>query len=262
MTKHTRQYTPLFLKKPGALAMRRDTTIDTIVVHYTATQDLSPISFPERGVVLCDRAAKAGNLDRVQLASLRRRYAEGSCIGASDAAMLCLINSANKARTASWHYCIGSKSDLGYTIDAEVIEYVPPELQAHHVGALNLRTNRRSIGIECCYPGPAPRRECPTVALATAWYAKRGWETSPIFRRKDPTGLWRYWAPQPFVQAAALRFVCLSLCAEFPTINAICSHHLFAPKKRIDPDPPIDLAELRRFLSNLFSRPFYDKPQG
>lgn len=262
MRSHTRPFTPLFVKKQGATAPRKGTTIDTIVVHYTATQDLSRLASPERGVVLCDRAAKAGNLDRVQLASLRERYAKGECRGASDAAMLCLINSANATRTASWHYCIGSSRDLPYTIDAEVVEYVRPELQAHHVGALGLRTNLRSIGIECCYPGPAPRSLCPTVSLATAWYAKRGWADNPIFRRNGPNGLWYYWAPQPFIQSEALRFICLSLCEQFQTINAICSHNLFAPTKRIDPDPPIGLEELRRFLSNTLSRPFYEKPQG
>jgi N-acetyl-anhydromuramyl-L-alanine amidase AmpD len=232
--------------------------IDTIVVHYTATEGLPRLSSSARGLVLCDRARKAKNLDRLSIDFLAKRYMGGKAM--SDAAALCLINSANNKRTASWHYCIASLEDeVGKGV--EVVEYVDPNVQAHHVGALGLPTNLRSVGIECCYPGPAPRPECPTQSLAASWYDQRGWGRE-VLRSKRPDGLWRYWALQPEAQLEALRFICLSLCCAYPTINAICSHHLFAPKKRIDPDPPISLEELRHWLSVRLAREFFDRPQG
>lgn len=243
-------------------APRGGKAVDTLVLHYTSTEGLSRTSDGPHGLRLIKRSSEAHGISAAELGGLARRYEGGA--RCTDAAMLCLINSANQTRAASWHYCIASMPEivappLGRASGVEIVKYVDPGNQAHHVGALGLSTNLRSIGIECCYPGPAPRKECRSLMEAVVWYSARGWKGA-VSQMRGPDDVLRYYHEQPKEQLEALRSLCLMLCDQFKSIVAICSHYKFAPKKRIDPDPPINLAELRSWLSARLGRAIVDRP--
>lgn len=251
--------TLLRLTKPGAMGDRKNTVVDCLVLHTTCCPDLPRLASAVQGVKLVSRARKAGNIRPSDLDLVEIGFQHGDTL--SDSLALCLINSANESRSASWHFCVSSSVPAG-SDRCEVVEYVPPERQAHHVGPIGKPTNRRSIGIECCYPGGLSRRFAPTESDALKWFSSRGWGSCGVDLLPCPDGVKRWFAPQPVLQKIALTSLCADLCKRFPTINAICSHYLFAPTKRIDPDPPIDLAELRDRLKELTGRTYRDKPNG
>lgn len=252
---------PIACIKPGATAPRKPgVVLDTIVVHYTATPDLTPASYNrEANLALIGRAFRNGGIGRATAATLNGDYVNGRSM--SDAVRLCLINAANKTRTASWHFCVSSARGPM----PEVVTYVPPSLQAHHVGALNLPTNSRSIGIEIVHPGPVPRREPPKATKwgdaqkARDWYSRIGWRGEVSFP-VCPDGVRRWFMPGAVLCLRTVEQLVVRLCLEHPTINCIASHHLFSPKKRIDPDPPFDLKALRNLVALKTGREYTDRP--
>ena len=246
--------TRLWTQEPDTFAPRGKTPIDTIVVHYTATAGLARVSSATRGSVLAQRARAKGYLWPEHLGLVLGRFNRG--FNCSDALALCMIAGTNDRR-ASWHYCVASKPEDDGCEDCEIVEYVPTAVQAHHVGALGLRTNKRSIGIECVYPGSVSHRK--SQAEAIAFYRPTGW-TGAIEKLPGPDGVKRWYVEPDQIQVDTLTSLVSSLCRQYATITAICSHYLFAPSKRTDPDPPYDLVKLREVVGEAVGRPMAARP--
>jgi len=246
--------TRLWSREPDTWAPRNGKTIDTIVVHYTATANLARVSNPARGLLLAKRAKARGWCEPKHIDLLIQRFVAGdSC---SDAAALCMI-AATLDRRASWHYCVASKPEMSHWTSCEVVEFVPTIMQAHHIGALGLKTNLRSIGIECVYPGSISQRK--TREQAEEFYRFAGW-TGAVWKLPGPDGVKRWYVQPDDEQVETLTALVIALCRQWKTISAICSHYTFAPTKRTDPDPPFDLVNLRELVSKAVSRPMAAKP--
>lgn len=245
----------------GTSAPRKGTTVDTIVVHYTATGGVtrvtSVVTPAEETFIrrILERAVKLPGLTRQQADSMWSMIeGEGEV---SDAVRLAIQNAGLPAEALA-HYWIASEAFNSYRHVLDVVESVDPTLQAHHCGPLDKPTNRRSIGIECVYPGPLPGKTPKNEAIRT--FENWGWPAPELL--KDCNGVRRWYAAADPDQNAALVHLCTKLCKRFPKINAIVPHYTIAPTKRIDPDPPYYLADLRKFVSEAVGRKMYDKPQG
>lgn len=246
--------TKLWSLEPGTTAPRGIVPIDTVVVHYTATESLQRVSTAARGLFLAKRAQARKWLEPAHVNAVLDSFNIGD--RCSDALALCLI-AGTLERKASWHYCVASKPEYAGYSSCEVVEYVQPLLQAHHVGALGLRTNLRSIGIECVYPGAVSHRN--TREEAEAIYRGSGWD-GDVVKLRGPDGVRRWYVLPDQIQVDTLTALVVRLCNNYPTISAICSHHLFAPTKRTDPDPPYNLDVLRSVVGATVGRPMAAKP--
>ncbi len=225
--------------EPDTVADREGHKVETIVVHTTDTGALRRCSTDRAwNLERIDRAESFGGISHDTSRSLRARYAGGAAM--SDAVILCLIAASNPRRS-SWNYAVASARCPGAR-ELEVVEFVPPTMQAHHLGRLDNPASLRSIGIENLYPGDF-RASLPE-ADARARYAAMGWPAP--YAARGPDGVLRWYTPQPDAQYAALVELCRSLRRLFPSIAKIEGHEVYAPSKRIDPDPPVSLARLRR----------------
>jgi hypothetical protein len=250
---------------------RNNTVIDGIICHTTDTNGLKRITIirneDDKKYIgsLVKRALDLPGVTKEQYDFLMFEYVQvGSEI--SDALRLC-IQAAGLERKASWHYCVASKktkfplnrSDTyPGVVDTDVIEFVPPELQAHHVGALGKPTNRRSIGIENMYPCALSKGKY-SENEAISYYENIGWPKPEL--KKGPDGAKYWYTPIEQDSFRALEDLCVELIEKFPTIYWIGSHFQFC-KDRIDPDPPIDLALLRKNVSARMGKVLVDKPTG
>jgi N-acetyl-anhydromuramyl-L-alanine amidase AmpD len=140
-----------------------------------------------------------------------------------------------------------------------VVEFVSPEFAAHHVGAPTGRTCQRSVGIEVCYPGPAPAGHRGSYDAAAAWFAALGWREMHPVKLPCPDGAKRWFAAIPDAVYGALIELCTGICRAYP-IRSVCNHHQFSPQHRIDPDPPISLDLLRSRLRDETGREFLARP--
>lgn len=244
----------------GTFAPRNGTIPDGILIHTTEcagfprlTSVHSPdaLAFVRR---ICDRAVALPGLKREQADTVTAMAQVDGCI--SDALRLC-VQAAGLPRTASWHYCVASKP-LVPDGAVDVVEYVSPTLQAHHCGSLGLSVNRRSIGIECCYPGSLSKRI--PVQEAEGIYEGWGWPKPEI--QTGPDKVKRWYTPMHPAAFEALVALCVRLVQRFPGIYWIGGHYQFAPSKRIDPDPPVSLQVLRAMVEKQTGRPLVSKPRG
>lgn len=244
----------------GTFASRNGTVPDGLVIHYTHCAGfprVTSVHAPDSLAFLrkiCARAVALPGLKQDQADMVVATAQADGCI--SDALRLC-VQAAGLPRTASWHYCVGSKP-LVPDGAVDVVEFVDPTLQAHHCGRLGLPVNRRSIGIECCYPGALSKRK--TAAEAEGIYESWGWPKPELLLGPDRVRRW--YAPMHPEAFAALVALCVRLVQRFPGIYWIGGHHTFAPRKRIDPDPPVSLATLRVIVEKQTGRPLVSKPHG
>jgi N-acetyl-anhydromuramyl-L-alanine amidase AmpD len=253
---------PLHTLEKGASAPRppghESPTI--VVLHYTACADLPRTMTEWRTAHLIQKALSAKCVEPFEAGeatAAAQSFLDGQVPDAIGQAAI----AAASPREACAHYYVAScarpldsrsrdSAALALTLPppqlvVPVIEFVKPTRQAHHVGALNLWTNARSIGIEVCYPGPAPRKECRDEEHARAWYSARGWPVPATWSKQVCLdGLSRWFAPLPDQVVAVVKALVGDLCLSFPTIRWVCSHWTFAPKKRIDPDPPLSVREV------------------
>lgn len=258
---------PFHSLEPGASCPRRekDGPIDTIVLHYTACANLPRMLTADKTLALIERARRLRtvcNGHALEASAVARGFAVSEFNvqtnrwvpeSVAQAAISCA-----SPREAIAHYFVASipgplpahPTDYfvlkGIVKPDEVVpiaETVPPTRIAHHVGPLTGNTNRRSIGIEVCYPGPAPRRECKTEQQAREWFESRGWKCPKTWSREVCLdGLPRWFAPvDPQVFDVVVGLIA-DLRLAFPTIRHLCSHYLFSPRSRIDPDPPLSLS--------------------
>ncbi|MBN1772739.1 MAG: N-acetylmuramoyl-L-alanine amidase [Deltaproteobacteria bacterium] len=258
--------------EPGASAPRRkgDGPVDTVVLHYTACANLPRALSVDRVESLILRATRAGNVETAQAIWLRSSINfmqnpddpnNTACIPDSiaQAAISCA-----SPREAIAHYFVASTvvevrrlsaPEMPETFRIQgiahrdlvvpVVETVPVERIAHHVGPLSGITNRMSVGIEVCYPGPAPRKICKTQDQARDWFESRGWLCPDVWSREVCLdGLPRWFAPIPFATYNAVVGLIVDLCRRIPTIRHLCSHYVFATTKRIDPDPPLSIQKI------------------
>jgi N-acetyl-anhydromuramyl-L-alanine amidase AmpD len=235
-----------------------------VVLHYTACADLPRTMTDTRTATLITRALNAKAVDPAEaieaVRAARSFLGDPGAKQVPDAIGQAAIAAASP-REACAHYYVASiprpldsrsrdSAALALTLPppqlvVPVVEFVKPTRQAHHVGALNLWTNTRSIGIEVCYPGPAPRKECKDEEHARAWFSARGWPVPPTWSKQVCLdGLSRWFAPLPDQVVAVVKSLVGDLCLSFPTIRWVCSHWTFAPKKRIDPDPPLSVRDV------------------
>lgn len=238
---------------------REGTDVDGIVVHTTdcagfprATSVKTPkeISFLKR---ICDRAVDLPGLKKEQASYVcDLASADGSI---SDSLRLC-VQAAGLPRTASWNYCVGSQA-MESTGTVDIVEFIPPDLQAHHCGSLGGSVNKRSVGIENCYPGALSKRL--TEAEATAIYEDWGWPAPSLL--VGPDGVRRWYSPMEGMAFGALVALCTSLVRRYPKMYWIAPHNLFAPNRRIDPDPPVDLDRLRSLVSQVTGRQLATSPR-
>lgn len=253
----------------GTFAPRNNTIIDGIVIHTTATtvKRITKIRNNEDKKYidsLVKRALDLPGITKEQHDSLIKNFTQVG-MEVSDALRLC-IQAAGLQRQASWNYCVASKKCIGShwnespadVSEIEVIEFVPPEFQAHHVGNLGKPTNRRSIGIENMYP-PALLKGQYSENEAVAYFENIGWPKPYLARGPDKA---KYWYT-PINQDAldALEDLCVELVLKFKDIYWIGSHTQFC-NDRIDPDPPIDLMLLRKNVSARTNRELIEKPKG
>lgn len=244
----------------GTFASRNKTKIDGIVIHTTATtvKRITKIDDEDNRKYIGNIIKRAYNLPGItkeQYDFLMERNKIGSQF--SDALRLC-IQAAGLPRSASWHYCVSSKKCLiNSTEDIEVVEFVMPELQAHHVGELGKPINKRSIGIENMYPPALPKSKF-TENEAILYFENIGWEAPTIMNGPDGAKYW--YAPINQDALNALEDLCVELVTKFTDIYWIGSHFQFSKKNRIDPDPPINLKLLREKVSSRTNRKILDKP--
>jgi len=252
----------------GTFASRNNTIIDGIIVHTTATtvKRVTKIRNSEDKKYidsLIKRALDLPGITKKQHDDLITVYGIGTEM--SDALRLC-IQAAGLPRQASWNYCVASELCIGERCfespydanDIDVIEFVPPELQAHHVGDLGKPTNRRSIGIENMYP-PALLFKGNSENEAIAYFENIGWPKPEMKRGPDKAKYW--YTPMSEEQLLALEDLCVELVLKFKDIYWIGSHFQFCAD-RIDPDPPIDLALLRKNVTARTGRELTGKPKG
>lgn len=270
---------PFHSLEPGASAPRRekDGPIDTIILHYTACSNLPRMFTAEKTIALIERARRArtvGTPDALEAIAVARSFAvspRGVVIdpwvpeSIAQAAISCA-----SPREAIAHYFVASTPGItpahptdyfvlrGIVKQDEIVpiaETVHPSRIAHHVGPLTGNTNRRSIGIEVCYPGPAPRRQCKTEQSAREWFAARRWKCPDTWSREVCLdGLLRWFAPvDPQVFDVVVGLIA-DLCVAYATIRHLCSHHTFSPNSRIDPDPPLSLRRITPQVEALVGR--------
>lgn len=243
-------------------ASRNNTIIDGIVVHLTATE-IKRVTIirneDDRKYIgsLVKRALDLPGITKEQYNFIMQTYVKIGC-EISDALRLC-IQAAGLPRSASWHYCVASRKCSFYVAEAiDVVEFVPPELQAHHIGDLGKPTNRRSIGIENMYPCALSKGK-HTENEAIAYYENIGWPKPEL--KKGPDGAKYWYTPMNEYSLETLEDLCADLINRFPTIYWIGSHFQFCTE-RIDPDPPIDLALLRKNVTARTGRELVSKPKG
>lgn len=245
----------------GEWAPRRNAVeVDTIVVHYTATQGLQRRVGASGFLRRLDSAVRDGHVDPAEAAALRAEIEASGAAYVPDALSLCLTAAVSKV-ARGWNYCIASRDAEGEGEGSRlvVVEFVSPELAAHHVGAPTGRTCQRSVGIEVCYPGPAPAGHRGSYEAAAAWFAALGWREMHPVKLPCPDGVKRWFAAIPDTVYGALIELCLGICRAFP-IRAVCNHHQFSPRHRIDPDPPISLDLLRERLRDETGREYLARP--
>lgn len=258
---------PFHSLEPGASAPRRekDGPIDTIVLHYTACANLPRMLTADKTIALIKSARRRGMVSEVhalEAIAVVKGFAVTEYLVKTDrwvpesvaqAAISCA-----SPREAIAHYFVASLPGITLTHPTDyfvlrgivkpdevvpIAETVHPSRIAHHVGPLTGNTNRRSIGIEVCYPGPAPRRQCKTEQSARDWFGARGWECPATWSRLVCLdGLPRWFAPVDQQVFDVVVGLIADLRLAFPTIRHLCSHYLFSPRSRIDPDPPLSLS--------------------
>ncbi len=260
---------PFHSLEPGASAPRRekDGPIDTIVLHYTACANLPRMLTADKTIALIKSARRRGMVSEVHALeaiavvkgfdvtayrSMMDRWVPESV---AQAAISCA-----SPREAIAHYFVASMPGITLTHPTDyfvlrgivkpdevvpIAETVHPSRIAHHVGPLTGNTNRRSIGIEVCYPGPAPRRQCKTEQSARDWFGARGWECPETWSRLVCLdGLSRWFATVDQQVFDVVVGLIADLCTSYTTIRHLCSHHVFSPNSRIDPDPPLSLRRI------------------
>jgi hypothetical protein len=240
----------------GALGPRPPTVkVDTIVVHYTDTAGLRRYSNDRTwNLKRTENAFLNGGIAKPAYEMLKEVYGEVNAPAMSDGVIMALI-AASTPREACAHYYISSRSIPGEK-EAEIVEFVPEHMQAHHIGEIKPthRTNQRSVGIELVYPGPLSNRLPYDEALAT--YERWGWGN--VFSMLGPDGKKRWYTDLNRETVAALEELCTAIAARWP-IKAICPHTIFC-KSRIDPEPPVNLEALRSLVGARVGRKILDKP--
>ncbi len=253
---------PFHSLEDGASRPRRpsDPTIDTVVLHYTACEDLPRRLGTDRAICLVGRCLKKDRAPAEEVGFMLRAVESMENDRVPDSIAQAAI-SCYSERKAIAHYFVASTTatvrlpvftgPIGAFVEqgiinddvvVPVVETVAIDRVAHHVGPLTGNTNRRSIGIEVCYPGPAPRKTCRTEAQARAWFEVRGWGVPiPWSREVCLDGVSRWFAPLPYWTINAVVGLVADLCLRVPTIRHICPHWTFAPTKRIDCDPPLSV---------------------
>ena len=241
-------------------ASRNNTIVDGLCLHTTDTSGLKRVTTirneDDKKYMgsLVKRALDLPGITKQQYDMLMDRYVTtGQEI--SDALRLC-IQAAGLPRRASWHYIVASKKTM-YMPMTDVVEFVPPEFQAHHVGDLGKPVNRRSIGIENIYPCALLKNKY-SENEATAFYENIGWPKPEL--KKGPDGAKYWYTPIEQDSFQALEDLCVELVNKFPIVW-IGSHFQFS-HDRIDQDPPIDLVLLRKNVTVRTGRELIDKPKG
>lgn len=237
-----------------------DPTLDTVVLHYTACADLPRRCSAQTAERLIRRALRLKHVEAGEAENMIRavRNMQGDEVPDSiaQAAISCYSE-----REAIAHYFVASTTAIVHVpvfappvpdfvnqgirnddVVVPVVETVGIDRVAHHVGPLTGNTNRRSVGIEVCYPGPAPRKTCRTESQAREWFRARGWNVPDLWwRLVCLDGVSRWFAPLPYCTFNAVVGLVADLCLRIPTIRYICPHWTFAPTKRIDCDPPLSV---------------------
>lgn len=255
---------PFHSLEVGASAPRRPPDRDptVVVLHYTACPDLPRLIPAGRTRSLIDRASRAGTVsdhDAVGARLVCDSFVSG---GVPDAIAQGAIAAASP-REACGHFYVASlgamlRPSVGIN-QVPVVEFVEPNRVAHHCGPLSGWVNRHSIGIEVCYPGPAPRKTCRTERQAREWFEARGWyppSTWPPLPCAD--GARRWFAPFPPQVIGVVVGLIADLCIYYGSIDRVCAHSTFAPTKRIDPDPPLDLGRIAMDASDIVGRELYN----
>jgi len=246
----------------------RHKKVDGLVIHYTATSLPRITSYRTSQEVkyfnsLINRALLLPGLDKQVAANLQLIFDKDQEI--SDGMRLC-IQAAGLPRQASWHYIVSSlpigvyNDSLmicdGTKVDADVVEFVNPQFQSHHVGNLNTKTNERSIGIENCLPQPLFKTVSENEARCH--FENLGWHDIALLKGPDGT---KYWYPIPNqFQMNGLFDACEYAIKQYPDdIYWIGGHVLFS-RDRIDPDPPFNLNIVREEMKKRFGKEFKPKP--
>jgi hypothetical protein len=260
---------PFHTLEEGASCAReipRDKPI-AVMLHYTACPDL-PRRVPlDRTLKLIARAAAGGFVSEAE--KLGAQEAAASVAQVLDGGILAGANGVPdaiaQAAIAAWtpreacgHYYVAScrPGDIAHPGKLPVVEFVSPDRVAHHCGPLTGWWNRHTVGIEVCYPGPAPRATRTTEAIARRWYRRRDWSVPDVWvALYCSDGVRRWFAP---VGAAVVDIVVglvSDLCLAYPTIRHLVAHSYAAPSKRIDPDPPISLRSIAHDVEAITGRP-------
>jgi N-acetyl-anhydromuramyl-L-alanine amidase AmpD len=250
----------IITQEKGAFGPRpKNQVIDTIVVHYTDTGPLRRFSNDfEYNKKRIDNAFKVKGIDEETRDRLYDEFCNPRVINTmSDGTIMALI-AASTPNEACAHYYISSYPIIPVGYDKpqiDVVLFVPESKQAHHIGPIGGRTNKRSIGIEMVYYG-AVRGSVPKEEVENM-YGMAGW-IDGIDKLKDPRGSLKWFARPRKESVEELTKLCIDICKRHP-IKAICQHTIFCDD-RTDPDPPYDLIKLREKVSKAIGRELKDKP--
>lgn len=259
---------PFHTLEKGA-ACDRETPRDkplAVMLHYTACPDLPRRVSLESTLKLIARAAAMGkvsqeeNLEAQDAAASVAQVFDGEepigLYGVPDAVAQASI-AAVSPREACAHYYVAScrPGTILQKGRFPVVEFVSPDRVAHHCGPLTGWWNRHTVGIEVCYPGPAPRKTCKTEAKAREWFSSRGWYTPPAWpRSRCSDGVERWFAPIGDSLRGVVVGLVADLCLAYPTIRHLVAHGYVAPAKRIDPDPPLSLWAIAHGVAPIVGR--------
>jgi len=230
-----------------------------VMLHYTACPDLPRRISLERTNALIGRAKRMGFVGLQDAASaIVDAGSLAVFTGMVPDAVAQAAIAAASPREACGHYYVAScgGSVAGGKWHLPVVEFVAPDRVAHHCGPLTGWWNRHTVGIEVCYPGPAPRAMRTTEAIARRWFTRRGWDVpSPWFAIYCSDGVRRWFAPAGAAVVDIVVGLVADLCIAYSTIRHLVAHGYAAPSKRIDPDPPLSLRSIAHAVEAITGRP-------
>lgn len=138
--------------------------------------------------------------------------------------------------------------------DGTITQMVPFNRRAWHAGESEWGGRRYcnsfAIGIEIVNPGKLDAKGC-------AWFGQA--TTAPIRHIVTKEHGDGHWLDYTGEQLAAIRKVCRAIVEEYPDCNAIVTHWMVSPGRKIDCGPMLPLEEIRAYAFGLADDPKPEK---
>lgn len=141
-------------------------------------------------------------------------------------------------------YLTGGSAKVSYHVVIErsgkITQLLPLNQTAWHAGKSGFNgrmwCNRFSIGVALVGPGPLD-------ASGRAWFGASG--APEVIHKATGEHGDHHWQPFTEAQHKALREVCEAIIEYYPDCSAIAGHFEVSPRRKIDPNPLLEMDELR-----------------